>query len=50
MNAGETVLKARPLNKCIPAFNIPHLPMLKSIAEAIRDENSFAMLQVARVE
>ena len=50
MNAGETVLKARPLNKCIPAFNIPHLPMLKPIAEAIRDENSFAMLQVARVE
>ena len=50
MNARETVLKARQLNKCIPAFNIPHLPMLKPIAEAIRDENSVAMIQVARVE
>ena len=29
MNARETVLTARQLNKCIPAFNIPHLPMLK---------------------
>ena len=50
MNATEVVLKARELKKCIPAFNIPHIPMLKPIAEAIRDENSVAMIQVARVE
>ena len=50
MNAREVVLKAREMKKCIPAFNIPHIPMLKPIAEAIRDENSVAMIQVARVE
>ena len=50
MNSKEIVAKARSLGKCIPAFNIPHIPMLKPVAEAIRDENSVAMIQVARVE
>jgi len=50
MNTKEVVLRAKEIGKCIPAFNIPHLPMLKPIAEAIRDENSVAMIQVARVE
>lgn len=50
MNTAEVVLKARAAGKCIPAFNIPHLPMLKPIAQAIVDENSVAMIQVARVE
>ena len=50
MNTTEVILKARELKKCVPAFNIPHLPMVKPIAEAIRDENSVAMIQVARVE
>jgi len=34
----------------IPAFNIPHLPMIKPIIEAVRDENSFALIEVARLE
>lgn len=50
MNTAEVVKKARAAGKCIPAFNIPHLPMLKPIAQAIVDENSVAMIQVARVE
>jgi len=50
MNTTEVVLKARELGKCIPAFNCPHVPMVKPICEAIRDENSVAMIQVARVE
>ena len=50
MNTKEVVLKARELGKCIPAFNCPHIPMVKPICEAIRDENSVAMIQVARVE
>ena len=50
MNTTEVVLKAKELQKCIPAFNIPHIPMVKPIAAAIRDENSVAMIQVARVE
>ncbi len=44
------MLYAREMKKCIPAFNCPHVPMVKPIIEAIRDENSVAMVQVARVE
>ena len=50
MNANKIVKRARALGKCIPAFNIPHIPMVKPIAQAIADENSVAMIQVARVE
>ncbi len=34
----------------VPAFNIPYLPMVKPVIEAVRDENSFALVQVARLE
>jgi len=34
----------------IPAFNIPYLPMMKAVIDAVRDENSFALVQVARLE
>lgn len=50
MQTREVVLKARELGKCIPAFNCPYAPMIKSICEAIKDENSVGMIQIARVE
>lgn len=50
MKAQEIMQKARNLGKCIPAFNVPHLPMVRPIAGAIADENSTAMIQIARVE
>lgn len=50
MKTEQVVLRARELKKCIPAFNCPHIPMVKPIAQAIADENSVAMIQVARVE
>lgn len=34
----------------VPAFNIPNLPMVKPVIEAVRDENSFALVEVARLE
>jgi len=34
----------------VPAFNIPYLPMMEAVVEAVRDENSFALIQVARLE
>ena len=42
MNTKEVVGKARSIGKCIPAFNVPHIPMVKPIAQAIADENSIA--------
>jgi fructose-bisphosphate aldolase class II len=34
----------------IPAFNIAYLPMVEPIAQAIVDSNSFALIEVARLE
>ena len=50
MKAEETVRKAREQEACIPAFNVPHLPMVKPVIQAVVDENSIAMVQIARVE
>ena len=50
MNAIEMVKLAAANKTIIPAFNIPYLPMVKPVTEAIRDENSIAMVQVARLE
>lgn len=50
MNAKQAVKLAAQYKTVVPAFNIPYLPMAKPIAQAIVDENSVGMLQVARLE
>ncbi len=50
MNAKTAVRKALENGLVVPAFNIPYPPMLKPVAQAIADENSVAMIQVARLE
>jgi fructose-bisphosphate aldolase, class II len=50
MNAKTTVQRARQLKTIIPAFNIPYLPMVKPVIQAICEENAVAMVQVARLE
>jgi ketose-bisphosphate aldolase len=34
----------------IPAFNVPYLPMMQPIVQAVVDQDAFAMVSVARVE
>ena len=34
----------------IPAFNIPHLPMMEPVIRALRDTDSFGLIMVARLE
>jgi Fructose/tagatose bisphosphate aldolase len=46
----DIVLKAWKLGIVIPAYNVPHLPMMEPIVRAIRDCNSFGLIQVARLE
>lgn len=46
----EIVLKAWKLGIVIPAYNVPHLPMMEPIVRAIRDTGSFGLVQVARLE
>ena len=50
MDAKTTVRKAFENALVVPAFNVPYLPMLKPIAQAVADEDSVAMIQVARLE
>lgn len=50
MDAKITVRNALENGLVVPAFNIPYPPMLKAVAEAVRDEDSVAMIHVARLE
>jgi len=34
----------------IPAFNVPYLPMIEPVVRAVVDQNSFAMIETARLE
>ena len=50
MQAQQAVRLAWQHHTIVPAFNIPYLPMAKPVAQAIIDEKTVAMLQVARLE
>ncbi|NLD51824.1 MAG: class II fructose-bisphosphate aldolase [Clostridiales bacterium] len=50
MTTQQIVKKAFELGLVIPAFNIPYLPMMEPVANAVADENAVAMIQVARLE
>ena len=34
----------------IPAFNVPYLPMVEPVIHAVVDQDSFAMIETARLE
>jgi ketose-bisphosphate aldolase len=34
----------------IPAFNVPYLPMIEPVIRAVADQNSFALIETARLE
>ncbi len=50
MQAKTIVESARAHHTIVPAFNIPYLPMVEPVVRAIVDENTIAMVQVARLE
>ena len=50
LNAKDAIQNASRNNTLIPAFNVPFLPMVKPIIQAVVDEKIIAMIQVARVE
>src|SRR5271157_5697574 len=49
-NTREIMLKARELGIGIPAFNVAHLPMTEPIIRAVRDQDSFALVEVSRID
>ncbi len=50
IKTGESVKKALEAGIVVPAFNVPYLPMAEAIIQAVADEDSFALVQVARLE
>jgi ketose-bisphosphate aldolase len=44
------MLRAYKAHVALPAFNIPYLPMMEPVTRAIADEDSFALIEVARLE
>lgn len=50
LSAKDAVKRALKNQTVIPAYNIPYLPMVEPIIRAVVDENSVAMIQVARIE
>ncbi len=46
----EIMKQACQAGVVIPAFNVPYLPMVKPIIQAVVDQNAFALIEVARLE
>lgn len=47
----KTIMQnVRKAGEVIPAFNIPYLPMLEPVVQAVVDLNSFALIETARLE
>ncbi len=41
---------ARRVGVAIPAFNVPYLPMVEPVIQAVADQDSFALIETARLE
>jgi len=51
MNDIKTLMeKAYRNHIVVPSFNMPHLPMMKPVVDALRDTNTFGLIAVARLE
>jgi fructose-bisphosphate aldolase class II len=48
--SGEIIARASEMGIALPAFNIPFPPMMEAVVRAVADEDSFALLEVARIE
>ena len=49
-SSADIVRKARAMGVALPAFNIAHLPMVEPVVRAVRDQRSFALVEVSRID
>ena len=49
-DTAEIVQRAWKAGIVVPAFNIPHLPIMAPVVRALRDTGAFGLIQVARPE
>lgn len=50
MISDRVLRRALLAERAIPAFNVPYLPMVEPVVEAIKHENTVAFIEVARLE
>ena len=50
LNTADVVRNALEEGIVVPAFNIPYLPMMKPVIQAVVDQDCFALVEVARLE
>lgn len=50
LSVSEAMRRACRLGLVIPAFNTPYLPMIQPVVAAVADQDSFAMIETARIE
>lgn len=50
LKTNEIMKLAKEKHVVVPAFNIPYLPMMKPVVQALKDLNTFALIAVARLE
>jgi len=49
-NTGEIIRDARVSGVAMPAFNVPYLPMIEPVVQAVVDQDAFALIETARLE
>jgi fructose-bisphosphate aldolase class II len=49
-NTADIMNNALNAGLTVPAFNVPHLPIVKPVIEAVVDQDCFALIAVARLE
>jgi ketose-bisphosphate aldolase len=49
-SSSEIIRTARSLGIGLPAFNIAHLPMTEPVIRAVVDQDSFALIEVSRID
>ncbi len=49
-NTGDIMDNANKASLVVPAFNVPYLPMIEPVIRAVVDHDSFALVEVARLE
>jgi len=50
LSTSEIIRNAQRAGLALPAFNIPYLPMMQPVIQAVADQDAFALVAVARLE
>jgi ketose-bisphosphate aldolase len=50
LNSAELMNNANQAGLVVPAFNIPYLPMMEPVIQALVDEDAFGLVETARLE